>query len=56
MSGTAVRGLLSKILVLNDTLEKMNFSVVLLELLLLLLLLLLYYWQINLRQSFHFVM
>ena len=31
VSGTTVRGLLSKILVLNDTLEKMSFSVVLLE-------------------------
>ena len=31
VSGTTVRGLLSNILVLNDTLEKMSFSAVLLE-------------------------
>ena len=31
VNGTTVRGLLSKILVLNDTLEKMSFSAVLLE-------------------------
>ena len=31
VSGTSVRFLLSKILVLNDTLEKMSFSAVLLE-------------------------